>query len=292
MEVLTLWPLAQAEIEGASASWIDRLFDDRLDPPTVPSVTRADLVARIVAGGYPEPLARQVESRRRAWFNSYLMTILQRDVRDLANIEGLTDLPRLLALLASRTSGLLNTSDISRTTGIAYTTLHRYLSLLQTTYLIRLVPAWSANLGLRLVKSPKLYLGDTGLAAHLAGVTADRLLAEPGLLGPIFENFVVMETVKAAGVRAIMPSVHHYRTSAGLEVDILLEAPDGRLVGIEIKASSTVTSSDFRSLRALSDSVGDRFHRGIVLYAGDAVVPFGRNLHAVPVSALWAGDNQ
>jgi hypothetical protein len=288
MEILTLWPLAQAEVEGSSGSWVDTLFSDVLD--TVPlRISREDLTARIMAGGYPEPLSRQLEARRKAWFTSYLTTILQRDVRDLANVEGLTALPRLLALLATRAGGLLNTSDISRTTGIPNTTLHRYMSLLQMTYLAYLLPPWSSNFGLRLVKSPKVYLVDTGLAAHLSGITANRLTTQPELLGPLLETFVVMETVKLAQRGVTNPRIYHYRTNAGTEVDILLEAPDGRIVGVEVKASSTVRSSDFRGLRALAEATGDSFHRGIILYTGDEVVPFGERLAAVPVQGLWSG---
>lgn len=288
MEILTLWPLAQAEIEGNDASWVDRLFYDHLEIPQISPIPRVEVIDRVVVGGYPEPRSRTSEPRRRAWFNSYLTTILQRDVRELANIESLTEMPRLMFLLASRIGGLLNVADISRTIGIANTTLHRYMSLLQSTYLVYPIPAWSANVGLRLVKSPKLYLTDSGLAAHLTGLTTERLAGEPILLGPIFENFVAMEAVKAIGVSDLALNLYHYRTSAGSEVDLLIESADGRLVGIEVKASSTVTASDFRGLRALADAVGERFVRGVVVYCGDNVVPFGENLHAVPVGMLWA----
>ena len=290
MEILTLWPLAQAEIVSAGSaaeSLIDFLFSPASLPASLPEVSRADVIQRLLAGGYPEPLARFSEARRRAWFGSYLTTILQRDVRDMANIEGLTTLPRLLTLLAARTGSLLNLADISRTTGFAYTTLTRYMTLLEATFLVQLLPAWSANVGRRLVKSPKLLLCDTGLAASLLGVTAARVAEEGVLLGSLLETFVAMELRKASGWSALSVQLFHYRTQSGQEVDVLLEDGLGRLVGVEVKASASVASSDFSGLRALAEAVGDRFVRGIVLYTGSQVVPFGERLHAVPVSLLW-----
>ena len=299
MEILTLWPLAQSEIENTSEienatsgiSLIDLLFEDDfsqlLVPGLLPEAPKADLIRRIVAGGYPEPLARTQEARRRAWFGSYLTTILQRDVRDMANIEGLTALPRLLSSLAARSGMLLNLADMSRTSGIAYTTLIRYMTLLEATFLVQLLPPWSANLGHRLVKSPKLLISDTGLAASLLGVTAERLAENGTLLGGLLETFVAMELRKAAGWSVEAVQLFHYRTQAGQEVDVLLESGMGQLVGVEVKASATVTSSDFKGLRGIAEAAGDRFVRGVVLYTGSQVIPFGERLYALPMSALW-----
>lgn len=295
MEILTLWPLAQIEIgsisEIGSASdfginLIDRFFSQKALPSVLPEISRTDLIQRLLAGGYPEPLARTSEARRRAWFGSYLTTILQRDVRDLANIEGLTALPRLLSLLASRTGSLLNLADISRTTGLAYTTLTRYMTLLEATFLVQMLPPWSANLGKRLVKSPKLLLCDTGLAAGLLATSAERVAEDGVLLGSLLETFVAMELRKAAGWSEEAVQLFHYRTQSGQEVDVLLENGMGQIVGIEVKASSTVTSGDFAGLRAVAEAVGSRFVRGIVLYTGSQVIPFGERMHAVPISIL------
>lgn len=292
MEILTLWPLSQSEIEGTRGQLIDRLFAGETfavggfaaDGATV---DRADLLRRLLSGGYPEPLGRSSQARRRAWFGSYLTTILQRDVRDISNIEGLTDLPRLLTLLATRAGGLMNLADVSRAVGLPYTTLYRYMSLLETTFLVQLLPAWTAGLSRRLVKAPKIILNDTGLMASLLGLDAQRLEREGELLGSLLENFVVMELRKQAGWSQVQPQLFHYRAQTGQEVDVILEDASGRIVGIEIKASSTVSGSDFKGLRHLSQELGDRFVRGIVLYTGGSAVPFGANLHALPVSSLW-----
>jgi uncharacterized protein len=289
MEILTLWPLSQAEIEGAGSGFIDILFTDIRDmPATVPSLDKTGLIERILASGYPEPLARESAARRRAWFSSYLTSILTRDVRDVANIEGLTEMPRLLAVLASRMSELLNVADISRNVGIPYTTLHRYMSLLQTIFLVQLLPAWSTNLGVGITKSPKLLFNDTGLAASFIGVDADRLMADGTLFGHLLENFAIMEIIKAIGVSTTSPSVYHYRTTAGVEVDLVLEAPDGRLIAFEVKASSTVTAKDFKGLRSFSAVAGEQFKCGIVIYTGRELVPFGGKFFALPLQTLWS----
>lgn len=289
MEVLTLWPLAQAEIAGTSANLVDALFAEEMPAWSgLPAIGQADLIRRLLGGGYPEPLARSGPERRRAWFNSYLTTILQRDVRDIANIEGLTDLPRLLALLASRTGSLLNQADVSRAAGLPYTTLLRYLTLLEATFLVQMLPAWSGNLGLRLVKAPKVALCDTGLAASLLGLDAERLAQDGAMRGQLLETFVAMEMRKLAGWSRTQPRLFHWRTAAQQEVDLLLEDAAGHIVGIEVKASGAVSASDFKGLRALAEAAGSQFRRGVVLYAGSQIVPFGESLHALPLSALWS----
>ena len=207
-------------------------------------------------------------------------------MRDLANIEGLTELPRLLSLLATRSAGLINFAELSRTSTIPQSTLKRYMSLLETTFLVQHLPAWSGNLGKRLVKAAKLVLNDTGLMAYLLGATSERMLSE-GLIGPLLENFVVMELKKQISWSAIQPQLFHFRTQTGQEVDVVLEDARGRIVGIEVKASATVGSQDFKGLKALEEATGDRFLRGVVLYTGRESIPYGSSLYALPVDALW-----
>lgn len=286
MEILSLWPFSQGELDGIRELFVDALFASKLRVGPAPKESISSLHARIVAGGYPEAISRTKEDRRRAWFESYITTILQRDIRDLANIEGLSNVPRLLAIIAARTPVMLNFSELSRTLAIPQSTLKRYMTLLEATYLIHHVPAWSGNLGKRLVKTSKIVMCDTGLMAHLLGANKDRLAAG-GIIGPLLENFVVMELIKQISWSATRPSLFHFRTQTGQEVDIVLEDRAGRLVGIEVKASSTVAAQDFRGLRALAEGAGKHFLRGIVLYTGAEILPFGAELFAVPVNALW-----
>jgi len=287
MEILRLWPLSQGEIAGRREGFVDLLFGRGPGTFRVAGKGKDDLAERILRGGYPEARGRASWNRRRAWYNSYVSTILQMDVRDLAQIEGLSAMPRLLALLASRVGSLLNHAEVSRSLGLPQTTLKRYMALLETTFLVQLLPAWSGNLGKRLVKSPKLYLNDTGLAAALLGRGDEKALRDSQLMGPLLENFVVAEVRKQVTWGRTEPSLFHFRTLTGQEVDVVFESPSGDLVGIEVKASATVDAGDLRGLRCLAEQTGKRFHRGVVLYRGRETVPFGKNMHAVPVQALW-----
>ena len=287
MEIFTLWPLSQGEMAGVNERFVHSLFlKMRPAPARYPEDKRA-ILTRVLRGGYPVVQQRETEARRRAWFDLYITTILQRDIREISDIEDLTMLPRLLSLLASRACALLNFADLSRAAGIPQTTLKRYFTLLETTFLVRLINPWSINIGKRLVKAPKLYLNDTGLIAYLLGLDQARVGNDPNVIGPLLENFVIMELRKQISWSKTRPQMFHFRTHTGEEVDIILENAAGEIVGIEVKATSSVGGSDFKGLRALAEAAGTRFRRGIVLYTGAETVPFGKNLHAVPIPSLW-----
>jgi predicted AAA+ superfamily ATPase len=285
MELITLMPLSQGELQGQQEMFLDGVFAERL--PALQPDDEIDLTSAILTGAYPEVIRRPVGKRRDSWFSAYITALLQRDVRDMANIEGLTDMPRLLSLLAARVGSLLNMSELSRSSGIPNSTLKRYLCLLQATFLFQPLPAWSSNLGKRLIKSPKIHLNDSGLTAYLAGVARQSLDRDPVFFGHLFENFVVNDLRKQIGWSDNRVSLYHYRTTTGREVDILLENAAGQMVGLEVKASSTVTRKDFSGLDALSEDIGKQFVRGIVLYTGEQSVSFAENYLALPVSAIW-----
>ncbi len=287
MEVHTLWPLSQGEIDGRRERFVDAVFS--ADWPTTigRGMDRDELLRRIVRGGFPEPLQRRTASRRTAWFASYLATLLSRDVRELANIEGLTTLPRLMALLAARTASLANFAEISRSLGLNQSTLKRYISLLETLFLLQPLPAWSINLGKRLVRAPKLHLIDSGIAAHLVGVDDEERLSTSEMIGPLLETFVAMELRKQSTWSTTRVSMHHFRTQAGEEVDLVLEDAMGRCVGIEVKSASSASIRDTKGLRALSEALGVKFVRGIVLHTGMEHAAIAPDIWAVPVSSLW-----
>jgi len=288
MEILPLQPMSQGELSGVESRLIESMFSDQAWQVMTIDVDRIDICQRIISGGYPELAARSSSERRNAWFRSYTSSLLQRDVRDLASIEGLTDMPRLLALLAARTAGLMNISEVSRTSGLAHTTLRRYQSLLEATFIFQPLPAWSSNLGKRLVKSPKIHLLDSGLTAHLRGETDAGALSLSHSLGPLLESFVLQEVRKLMDFSRMDIHAYHFRTSNGKEVDIVLEDAGQRIVGIEVKASANVSGSDFSGLKTLAEMVGNKFQRGVVIYMGDKVLPFGEQYNALPISALWS----
>ena len=294
MEILTLWPLSQGELHGVRETFIDRAFaSGPFEPGSGKGARKTSMGAgsyfgAILRGGYPEIQERSAFERRRAWFNSYIETILQRDVRDLSNIDALSAMPRLLSLLAARATGLQNFAELALSSTIPQSSLKRYVALLESTFLIQFVRPWSGNLGQRLVKAPKLYITDTGLMAHLLGVAEERVSLDGIQKGPLLENFVVMELRKQLAWSAVRPALYHFRTHNGAEIDVVLEDARGRLVGIEIKASASVSAADFKWLREFAAQTGKKFHRGIVLFTGDRPVSFETSLTAAPLSDLWS----
>lgn len=290
MEVIELWPLSQGEMEGQRETFIDRVMsgDVTVSMTGTTSCTRVNLIERALAGGYPEVISRKSEKRRSAWFGAYLTTILQRDVRDIANIQGLTDLPRLLSLLAARVGSPMNTSDIATSISIPNTTLRRYMSLLEATFLVRMLPAWSTNRERRLAKSPRLMLMDTGLMGHLLALSPERVEQDVSTMDALLTNFAFAELSKQTAWSRTMPELLHFRSFNGRDVDLVLEGPNGRVAGIDVQTRTTVTEDDFRGLKALADIAGEQFASGVILYPGSDVVPFGDRFFAVPFSGLWA----
>ena len=286
MEVIELWPFSQGETSGEADRFVDAAF--RHGPRIEHSSTlrRRDYLERIVVGGFPEAV-RRTPRRRTAFFDSYLTTLIERDVLELANIERRGDLLKLLALLAARAGGLLVPAALASQSGIPRTTLMRYLDLLSSVFLIKSIPAWASGQTQRAVGTPKLAFVDTGIACHLIGQDAPRLGEPGGSTGPLMENFVAMELARQLTWSEERSRLYHYRTKDRLEVDAVLETPDGRVVGVEVKAGATVRTEDLSGLRNLANSLGERFVAGYVLYTGQQTLPFGEKIRALPMDALW-----
>lgn len=286
MEVVELWPFAQGEFTGGPDRFVDAAFahGPRLEHHS--DLRRRDYLDRIVAGGFPEAV-RRAPRRRAAFFDSYLANLIDRDVLQLASIERHGQLLTLLALLAGRAGGLLVPAALAERSGIPRTTLVRYLELLTSVFLIKSVPAWATGATQRAVGTPKLAFVDTGIAAHLLGQDAHRLGEPGGAAGSMMENFVLMELARQLSWSEQRGRLFHYRTKDQVEVDAVVERPDGRVIGIEVKAGATVRSEDLRGLRQLADLLGDRFVAGYVLYTGGQTLPFGEKLRAIPLDSLW-----
>ena len=287
MEIIELFPLSQGELLGIQENSIELLFSEQpLRLTQAITISKRDFFELILKGGFPSVQESDNEARA-AWFNSYISTILYRDVQDLAHISGLTELPNLLTLLATRAGNLLNVSELSRTSGIPHTTLNRYLTLLEILYIVHFQQAWSGHLGRRLTRAPKIFLVDSGLLSFSIDATIQKMITTPSFVGGIVENFVAEELAKQATWSSIRVKLFHYRTNTGIEVDLVIEHADGYLVGVEVKASETVTGHDFKGLRELQANSGAHFMKGIVVYTGTELIPFGKNLFAVPMSWLW-----
>ena len=246
-----------------------------------------DLAGRIVGGGYPAALARTSARRRANWYRDYVETIVQRDVRDLTRIASLHSLPRLLAFAAGQTARMVNISDLGAPLHLSRPTIRDYVTLLEGIFLLDELPPWHSNRLSRLIKTPKLHVGDTGIASSLLNRDAMALWEDRTLLGQMTETFVYQELRRQASWQQDETRFHHFRDRDGFEVDLVLERAGGQIVGVEVKAGATVTAVDFRGLRKLKVAAGKQFSAGVVLYDGETSNRFGEGLYAVPLSALW-----
>ncbi len=286
IEILNMFPFSQNEVSGSMFNLVDVLFNKRFVVNGINS--KKDVKKRILTGGYPEVNKRKTNERREAWFNSYLNTIIQRDIRDIANIERLGEFPRLLRILAARAGTLLNFAELSRSSAIAQTSLKRYVALLETIFLLQFVPAWSGNFSKRSIKAPKVFMNDTGLLSYLVGFSLERILTDQFMWGRVFENFVANELTKQISWSKYFLRLFHYRSASGQEIDFIIEKNDGSLVGIEAKASNKITAADFKHMKVFAEEQKDKFVRGIVLYTGEEVIPFAKNLYALPIKYFWS----
>lgn len=287
MEILTLWPLSQGELSGMKEGFIDAAFG-AAPPVLAPSrLTSPELVERVLEGGFPEVVQRANRQRSRAWFRSYTTTVLQRHIQDLAHIDAISQMPRVLSVIAAQATGLANVASLARDMDIPATTMNRYLNLLQASYVVQSLPGWSARLRYRLLKREKLTLLDSGVLGYLQNATPERIVVERTLLGALLETFVMMELRKQLGWNDTLAELYYLRTASGTEVDIIIEASDGRVVAIEVKASATPDRRDLRGLEFLRDELGPRFVRGVLLYSGEQTLPFGDRIWAMPIDSLW-----
>jgi predicted AAA+ superfamily ATPase len=285
MEILRLHPLAQDELAGQASRFIDALFAARFQNQSFERLGHG-LAERVVAGGYPAALLRAKAKRRAAWYRDYIETLVQRDVRDLARISALGSLPRLLQLAAGQTARLVNVAEMASAFQLSRPTIRDYVVLLERIFLLEHLQPWHSNRLRRLIKTPKLHLGDTGLASALLGVDTEFLLKDRAMLGQLLETFVFQELKRQASWSDMPVQLYHFRDKDGVEVDIVLEKA-GTVAGIEIKAAATVMKKDFRGLKKLREANGERFAAGVVVYDGEHVVGFGEKLYAVPIRALW-----
>ena len=285
IEILRLYPLAQIELERAPAAFLNALFSDRQIFPPGRTLGK-EIAERIVRGGYPV-VQKRTAKRRDDWHANYIETLVQRDVHELAHIAHLDALPKLLTLAASQTARLANLSELASAFELSRPTIRNYLTLMERLFLVEFLPPWFSNRAKRLIKTPKLHFGDTGLACTLLRCGAAELYDQRALLGQLLETFVFGEIAKQAAAHPERIALYHLRDKDGYEVDIVVQRGTQH-VGIEVKAASSVHEADFRGIKRLRELLGPRFHGGIVLYDGDHVLPFGERLLAVPLSALWS----
>lgn len=247
---------------------------------------RHQLKERILEGGYPPPALMTSDRARGEWFSSYRQTYLERDLLNIKTIEHVPDFNRLLSLVAFRTGRLLNLSDLSRETGLPFTTLRRYMNLLEVTYQIFLLRPYFTHAGKRLVKTPKIYFNDTGMACHFAGADNWAALETQGNVGPMVETWVASELVKLLPLLDRRSGLYFWRTQTGQEVDFLVER-SGKLVAIEVKWAHRIEESEIRNLERCTEALKDKLRFSVILYGGTEVVPLSSRIVALPFPVFF-----
>lgn len=289
VRIIDLWPLSQGELGGGPDRLVDRLFGSPVDLRglSTTALSRADTAERLVAGGFPGAYSLPPRLRR-AWFEDYLRTLVDRDLIEYRRPHRRVDLARLVNLVVGRTAQELVPSALSRDLGLAADTVNDYLGLLETIYLHHRLPAWSSGVTGRVVHRPKAYAVDTGVAAFVLNADVDAIRRpESPMMGALLETMVVGEFARQRTWAETSVRLFHYRDASRREVDIIIEATDGRIAAIEVKAAQDVDETDFRHVVTLRDRLGDRFVNGVVIHLGDRPRSFGDRLTALPLSALW-----
>ena len=284
-----VWPFTQGEIAGSPDRFIDRALSgpDAFATYRPSGLGRRDLLERVCTGGYPE-VRRLPTPDRPGWFRDYVATTIERDVVELSGIRKVAEMGQLLRLFAARTACELVMQGIVDDAPLGRQAVYDHRAWLETIHLLTTLPAWSRNLTRRVKRHPKLFLTDPGLAAWLLGKTPDALEdpTDPAT-GQLVETFVFAELRRQLTWAATEVSMYHWQDRAGAEADLVLEAADGRVVGLAVKSGQTAKPEWFRWLAQMRDAVGDKFKVGVALYAGEQVLPFGDRLLAVPISSLW-----
>ncbi|MDP2233028.1 MAG: AAA family ATPase [Actinomycetota bacterium] len=275
---------------GASTAeeFVARLPTAAADAGAAPAL-RDSLLSAVVAGGMPGTLHMDTTARRH-WYSAYVSTFVERDLWQLGRVDDVLAFRRLFTLAMLRTGGLLNRSDLAADAALDHRTSTRYMDMLDVGYQLRTLTPYAASRGKRLVKMPKVFARDSGMAAHLMRVDSWDSACEIAAAGALFETWMLGEILAIDSVGAAPSSAHFWRTSAGSEVDLLLERGT-ELVGVEMKAGATVRWSDTRALAAVRDGFGDRFRMGIIAYLGDEVRVLDDRICAVPAwSLLGVGE--
>ncbi len=287
--MLRLHPFAQAELHGHPAPFLDTLFANGFRASRTERLGRS-LTEMVATGGYPEAVARTAPHRRADWLRAHVDTQIQRDVRDLARIRSLEIEPRLLTLASTLTAQLVNVTGLARTLGVARPTIEEHLTLLENIFVLDRLPAWHTNRIKRIARTPKLHVGDSGMAAALGDRDAVQLEADRPYFGRLLETFVFQELRRQASWHEHRTGFSHYRDAQQYEVDIVLERGSHLVAGVEVKAAASVNPRDFVGLHRLHAAAGEAFVCGVILYDGELGYRVGENLWALPIRTLWEGQ--
>lgn len=286
LEIINLFPLSECEIQGNQSTYLHALLKKNAPSPNKTRI-REQLFEKILTGGFPEILQRDTGSRRRTWFQHYMTSIIQKDMKNLAEIEHLNVMPKLIRLLCNQVGQLMNYTEVGKQLGLSHQTVRRYLQLLEQLFIFQELPAWHNNENKRLVKTPKVHIIDSGLLCSIRQINTEKIRSDRHLFGHLLESYVLCELQRLASWFDEPLYFYHYRDKDKVEVDIVIETSDGSVIGIEVKASATLEKSDFQGLMRLKKAAGTHFHFGVLLYDGDHVNAFDQDIYSMPISAIW-----
>lgn len=285
MGILELYPFSQGEINNKKENFLKWIFSKNFESVNFSEVDWRKLGKIIYRGGFPRVLSFD-EDQIDIWFSGYIKTLLERDIRDISQIENIFVFPNLLKLIANRVGSLFNGADLARTLNISVASVHRYIGLLEALFIVSRKQAWFSNHSKRIAKSPKIYISDSGLLSYLLNSKSNMYESDSMMFGFVLESFIVNEVKKQISYSDLNIEEYHFRQDSN-EVDIVLEEKGGNIIGIEIKKSMTIKPSDFDGLKVLKAHARKNFVRGIILYSGNQMTPFGEDLWAIPITALW-----
>jgi len=280
---ITLYPFSQTELLGSNSNFLQQLYENNFSS-SIRAIEPADLIDRIVSGGYPEAVKRP-PLRRVRWHRDYEMAILQRDIKEVFNLQKIAEMDSLIRVLAAISSQTLSASSLAKQVGVDTKTVQKYVTALESLYIVHQIPGWHRNELKRAVKAPKIHFIDTGLMCSIRGLTSEKLMADRTVFGGVFETFVGSELRKAVAASMEGQLIYHYRDNSKKEVDFIVAYRDGRNVGLEVKSGMTIKKEMFSTMEGLI-RLGVISH-GVIVYTGDKVVSISPQLCAVPVSVMF-----
>lgn len=286
IEAISLLPLGECEISNRPSTFLKKILSGKI-PKIQHARAREKLISKVLTGGFPEALSRNGVARRTAWFNQYILSIVQKDLKDISEIEYLDVMPKLIQILCNHVGSLVNYTEVGNKLGLSRQTVTKYLQLLEQLFIFQELPAWHRNENKRLVKTPKIHIVDSGLLCALRKINQEKITREPQLFGNLLESYVLCELRRMASWQNELIDFFHYRDKDQVEVDIVIETQEGDVIGIEVKASATLRLQDFQGLERLKASAGDNFLMGMVLYDGEYTNVIDKNICAIPIGALW-----
>jgi predicted AAA+ superfamily ATPase len=287
---ISLWPLSQKELhQKPDENVIDLLFKTNLSALKIAKIEQEKIYQAIIDGGYPEIQKINSPRGKALWFDSYISTYVERDIRDIGELRDIASFIRFYNIITPRSSGLLNKSDLANDANISEATANNYLTMLDMIYQISQLQPYSSNISKRFIKTPKIFMNDTGVLSHILNITTPQELLSSSKKGDIIETFVYSELQKHISYSSTMPKLYHYRTNDKKEIDFIIEKGE-KIVAVEVKSSQSISMDAFKHIADFQNKTKNKEVLGIVLYMGKDVIPFGDDTHqryAVPMGIFF-----